>query len=588
MARISEDTIAQVAAANDVVDVIGGYLQLKRAGTSWRGLCPFHQEKTPSFHVNSARQSFHCFGCGAGGSVFRFVMDYEQVDFPESIRRLARRAGIQIAEETSDDIANRGIRDRLLKLHREAAAWFHANLMKRSIGENARDYMKRRGLNSGVAARWLIGYAPGSWDALTSWAHDSGYSDAELIQSGLVIEKEESRSIYDRFRNRVMFPIRSDYGEVLAFSGRTLDDDPAKYVNSPETPIFSKGRVLFGLDLTKRAIIEANEAIVCEGQIDLISMFEAGITNVIAPQGTAFTARQASLVRQFAQSAVLCFDSDRAGQAAVERSLPALLSSSVHVKVARIPAGEDPDSLIQNRGADALRTLVESAPDYFDDAVERGLAAGRSPQERAALAGKLATFLLSVSDPALREGISNRVRARLEVSATAFAEVLRKARKPQEMPAEENDEPTEQIQLPEGARLLYRLALGSGEVRDWMRSQDIPASALGEPFLLLARIVESELALDEPSGFASFCAGLAAAEERILSGLYGSKLPPDPIRVTGEAWRGMLAGNVRAEIDRLHARQRQPGLTIHQIGELNKQTLDLQRQLNDLSKPFSP
>jgi len=231
MPRISEETIQQVAAANDIVDVIGSYMQLKRAGSSWRALCPFHQEKTPSFHVTPAKQAYHCFGCGAGGSVFRFVMDYEHVDFPEAVRRLARRAGITVADESPQDVAARGERERLLKLHREAAVWFHANLSKRAIGAVARDYLAGRGIPSEVARRWELGFAPDGWEECIGWAEAAGFSCAELLRSGLVGERDGS--IYDRFRNRLMFPIRNDYGEVVAFSGRTLGGDPAKYVNSP-------------------------------------------------------------------------------------------------------------------------------------------------------------------------------------------------------------------------------------------------------------------------------------------------------------------------------------------------------------------
>lgn len=591
MARISEETIAHVAGANDIVDVIGSYLQLKRAGSSWRGLCPFHQEKTPSFHVSPAKQAFYCFGCGAGGSVFRFVQDYEHVDFPEAVRRLARRANIPIQEETAGDTERRGERDRLMRLHREAADWFHSNLMKRPVGAPARDYLKKRGLGSEVATRWLLGYAPESWDALIGWARGAGFSDAELRRSGLVSERESGDGMYDRFRNRVMFPIRSDYGEVIAFSGRTLGDDPAKYVNSPETPIFSKGRVLFGLDMTKRAIIEANRAIVCEGQIDLIALFEAGIQNVIAPQGTAFTPRQASLVRQFADTAVLCFDADRAGQAAVERSLPALLGSRVTVRVARMPADEDPDSLIRKHGADAMRTLVENAPEYFDDAVARGLAADPSPQGRAALARRLAEFLTAVSDPALREAIANRVRARLELSGEAFAALMKSAaaRPTDAAPADEPErEPVERIDLPESARLLYRLALGSPEAREWMRSQTVAPGALGQEFELLDRLVESGIEVEKPAGFATFCAELSRAEERLLSELRPEKVPTDAAAVVADAWRGIRAGNIREEIARLNARKRQPELSLAEITELTKQTLDLHGQLTELLKPFSP
>ena len=283
MGFISEESIQRVADANDIVDVVGSYFPLKRAGTSFRALCPFHQEKSPSFHVNPSRQSYHCFGCGAGGGVLRFVMDYEHVDFPSAVRRLAQRANIPLVEEAStpEDERKHGLRKRLLALHAEAALWFHHNLLKSADGATARDYLKSRGLTSEIAKSWKLGYAPESWDALLNHLRDRKFSREEIEQSGLASSKDDrpGAQLYSRFRNRVMFPIHNDYGEVVAFSGRTLEADPkaAKYVNSPETPLFTKGRVLYGLDKTKRDLIEKNAAIVCEGQIDLISAFEAGV-----------------------------------------------------------------------------------------------------------------------------------------------------------------------------------------------------------------------------------------------------------------------------------------------------------------------
>ncbi|MFL6593981.1 MAG: DNA primase, partial [Chthoniobacterales bacterium] len=317
MGSIPNSTIEQVAAANDIVEVIGSYFPLKRAGASFKALCPFHQEKTPSFNVSPQRQSFHCFGCGAGGSVFRFVMDYEHLDFPSAVKKLAARVGVPVIEDrtfsAAEDQAHEARRT-LLQLHAEAADWFHENLLKREFAKPARDYLKKRGIDGAVAKNWQLGFAPDSWDACLNWALEAGYKRRHILQSGLVKPRDEDRpnesEVYDRFRGRIMFPICNDVGEVIAFSGRVLtsDSEGAKYLNSPETPLFRKGSILFGLHKSKRALIEANSAIVCEGQLDLITLFEAGICNVVAPQGTAFTEQQARILKRFVAEVVLCFD----------------------------------------------------------------------------------------------------------------------------------------------------------------------------------------------------------------------------------------------------------------------------------------
>ncbi len=379
---IPDDVIEQIAAANDIVEVVSSYFPLKRAGASYRALCPFHQEKTPSFHVNPARQSFKCFGCGVGGSVFRFVMEYEHVDFPTAVRRLAARAGIPVIEERSfsaEEDRQHEARRTLLKLHAEAAEWFHDNLLKRDFAQPARDYLKQRGLTNEVAKSWQLGFAPESWDAFLKWALDRGYKRGTLLQSGLVKLRDEERpesEVYDRFRGRLIFPICNDLGEVIAFSGRILKNEAesAKYLNSPETPLFRKGSILFGLHKTKRALIEANCAIVCEGQLDLIALFEAGLTNVVAPQGTAFTEGQARILKRYVNEAVLCFDADSAGLKAAERSIEPLLEHDLVVRVAEMPPGEDPDSLVRKEGAEKFRERIEGARDFFDFWIERQVA----------------------------------------------------------------------------------------------------------------------------------------------------------------------------------------------------------------------
>ncbi len=344
MPRIAKETIEQVAAASDIVEIIGSCFPLKRAGTEFRALCPFHQEKTPSFYVNAAKQSYYCHGCGAGGAVFQFLMQYENVDFLEAVRRLASRAGIPILEEefSAEEEANRNLRKRLLRLHFESAAWFHQNLLRTRAADHARAYLKNRGINVDIAKRWQIGYAPKTWKSLIAWAEEAGFNRNELIEGGLVKLKEEGNrnsQIYDRFRDRLIFPICNDIGEVVAFSGRILD--PAakggKYVNSPETPLFTKGNVLFGLHQSKRYIANAREVIVLEGQIDLIMSFEAGIQNVVAPQGTSLTERHAALLRRFADEVVLFFDADAAGQKAGERALEILFGAGLQVKLGELP-----------------------------------------------------------------------------------------------------------------------------------------------------------------------------------------------------------------------------------------------------------
>src|SRR2546421_8209678 len=378
---IPSETIEQVASANDIVEVIGSYFPLKRAGANFRALCPFHQEKTPSFHVSPQRQTFHCFGCGVGGSVFRFVMEYEHVDFPAAVRKLAARVGIPIVEERGgpDEDRQHEARRTLLKLHSEAAEWFHDNLLKKQFAEPAREYLKKRGIDKTIAKNWQLGFAPDSWDAFLKWALERGYSRAQLLQSRLVNPRDEERpgsEVYDRFLARIIFPIGNDVGEVSAFSGRLLEAEPqaAKYLNSPETPLFQKGRVLFGLHKTKRALIEANCAVVCEGQLDLISLFEAGIQNVVAPQGTAFTEHQARILKRFVDEVVLCFDADRAGQKAAEHSLDALLQNDLVVRVVEMPKGEDPDSLVRRNGKADFEKRVASARDFFDYWIDRAVA----------------------------------------------------------------------------------------------------------------------------------------------------------------------------------------------------------------------
>src|SRR5947207_633796 len=539
MGTIPTQTIEQIAAANDIVEVIGTYFPLKRAGSTFKALCPFHQEKTPSFTVSPSRQTFHCFGCGAGGSVFRFVMDYEHLDFPAAVKKLATRVGIPVIEErtvsSADEDRQHETRRALVQLHAEAAEWFHENLVKKKIGEPAREYLKGRGIDKRIAKDWQIGFAPESWDAFLNWALERGYQQRLLLESGLVTRRDENTSgdrSYDRFRNRIMFPIHNDVGEVIAFSGRILDKEveAAKYVNSPETALFRKGRVLFGLHKTKRGLIEAGCAIVCEGQLDLITLFEAGITNVVAPQGTAFTENQARILKRFVSEVVLCFDADAAGQKAAERSLDALLQNNLVVRVAEMPAGEDPDSLVRKKGREEFEKLAAAARDFFDWWIERETAAADldSLSAKMQLAQKLAETIGRVQDPMMRAEVANRASARIGVPRLDFERLLSKPGR-ERFSIDDGEARPEVIAPPRhDVAMLALLALRQAETRQFLLSENWREMLAHTPdSQILSRILESELRLDDPASLNAFMAKLSPGEDDLVSGWLMQKMPPN-------------------------------------------------------------
>jgi DNA primase len=605
MGTIPSETIEQIAAANDIVEVIGSYFPLKRAGANFKALCPFHQEKTPSFMVSPSRQTFHCFGCGAGGSVFRFVMDYEHTDFPSALRKLAARVGITVVEKrgAADEDRQHETRRSLLKLHAEAAEWFHENLIKRKVGEPARQYLKQRGITAEIAKHWQLGYAPDEWDAFGSWARARGYDARDLITSGLVKIKEEADSgqsqtsnlrpqtSYDRFRGRIMFPIQNDIGEVIAFSGRLLrnEEGAAKYLNSPETPLFRKGNVLFGLYKSKRALIEANCAVVCEGQIDLISLFEAGITNVVAPQGTAFTENQARILKRFVDEVVLCFDSDAAGAKAAERSLDALLQNDLIVRVVELPRGEDPDSLVRREGKQEFESRVARAQDFFDYWIGREMQAADTSSLGAKLqvARRLAETVSRVHDPLMRGEVVNKASARLGVSPADFGTLL--STKPRGIALSEAPAPA-RAQAAVGPRhdiaMLCLLALRDDPARNFLLAQNWRETFEQLPDAeILIRILESELHPADPASLSAFMATLSPAEEALVSAWLLQKVPAAADAMVEKWWLGIRHAVLRRRLAAAQNRIKLPELSTGDIVNLQKQILDLQEQLHELSQP---
>jgi DNA primase len=612
MGTIPSETIEQIAAANDIVEVIGSYFPLKRAGTNFKALCPFHQEKTPSFTVSPSRQAFHCFGCGVGGGVFRFVMDYEHVDFPSAVRKLGARIGITVVEKpgAADEDRQHETRRTLLKLHAEAAEWFHENLIKREVGAPARKYLKQRGITAEIAKHWQLGYAPDEWDAFGSWARAGGYEIRDLITSGLVKTKEgseapqhqtsnlEPQKSYDRFRGRIIFPICNDVGEVIAFSGRLLKDEEgtAKYLNSPETPLFRKGGVLFGLDKSKRALIEANCAIVCEGQLDLISLFEAGITNVVASQGTAFTEHQARILKRFVDEVVLCFDFDKAGLKAAERSLAPLLQLQSHlawfnafwghlyVRIAEMPMGMDPDKLIHQEGADRFRERISKAPDFFDYWIDRAaretdLSSVRAKSE---LAGSLATTVSTIHDPIMRGQVAQKVASRLSIPAAELNSLIQKPR----IAAAPSLPGQAAIVRGHDIAMLCLLALRDDAARKFLLQQNWHETLAQVPDAeILVRILESDLRPSDAASLNAFMATLSSTDEGLVSSWLLQKVPSNAETMVEKWWLGIRQAVLRRQLDVAKDRIKFPQLSTGEVVNLQKQILDLQEQLHELSQP---
>lgn len=356
-----EAFLQELVEKNDIVDVVSGYVRLtKRSGANQFGLCPFHSEKTPSFSVSPDRQIYHCFGCGKGGGVINFIMEIENLSFPEAVEFLAKRVGMPIPEEENSAESKR--RRRMLDLNRDAARFFHTCL-KAPEGRAAQAYMNARQITPPTATRFGLGAAPDTWDSLRNAMHELGYRDQELFEAGLV-RKGKSGGFYDTFRGRLMFPVIDVRGDVIGFSGRILGDGEPKYMNSPETLVFNKSRNLFAMNLAKKS--KSGYIILAEGNIDVVMMHQAGFDSAVASLGTSLTAEQARLISRFTNEVVIAYDSDGAGKKASQRAIGLLEKLDVKVKVLSMTGAKDPDEFIKLKGADAFRNLLEKSENHID------------------------------------------------------------------------------------------------------------------------------------------------------------------------------------------------------------------------------
>ncbi len=401
---IPENVLEEIKSHFDIAQFISRYVELKKAGANHKGLCPFHQEKTPSFMVSSGKGIFKCFGCGAGGNLFTFLRDIENISFHEAVRMLAKEAGIELSQySTRDAEEKKSENERLYRINDAARAFFQDSL-NAPDAEIAKEYLAKRELNSETIMQFSIGYASGQWEALLKHLRAGGFSEEDGIKAGLLVRRDDGR-ISDKFRNRIMFPIVNLSGLTAGFTGRVLiDADNPKYLNSPETPVFQKGKLLFGLFAARDSIRKESLAYIVEGNVDLITVSQAGIKNVVATSGTAFTETQALLLKRFCEQAVIVYDGDNAGLNAAQRGIPILINAGIKVRIVALPMDEDPDSFIKKNGADAFLDAAKNAKDVPDFIID--LFESRNdlsvPENKVMLVDEFTPFLLAVEDPLLK------------------------------------------------------------------------------------------------------------------------------------------------------------------------------------------
>jgi DNA primase len=446
----------------DIVRVVGEYVRLKKSGQNFTGLCPFHSEKTPSFAVHPVKQIYHCFGCGVGGDVFSFVMEMDKITFPEAVRAVAEKCGIAVPaprERSPEERRENQLRSALVEIHKEAAAFFVHQLNGTPEGRAAKAYLLDRGLDSEAVARFGIGFAPSGGEALLR-ALKPKYPEKALEPSGL-FSRDQNGRLFDRFRRRVMFPIANESGKIVAFGGRALGDDLPKYLNSPETPIYTKSNLLYHLDRAKDALRQRDFAVLVEGYMDAIAVARAGVSNVVASCGTSLTEPQVKLLNRFTRRIIVNYDPDTAGQAATERSLAILLEQGAEVRVLALPGGKDPDSFIRSEGPAAYTKLLSEAPPYVDYLISRARKTDMSTAEgKLRAVNSLLPYVQRIPDRILRSEWATRIAQQLRIEEPVLRESMRKAASERRSEVKARPELVGRVGKPAERRLVQMLIEG--------------------------------------------------------------------------------------------------------------------------------
>ena len=514
-----ESFLTELAARNDIVDVVSEYVHLgKRSGSNMFGLCPFHNEKTPSFSVSPDRQIYHCFGCGKGGGVINFIMEIENLTFPEAVEKLARRAGMAMPEQEYDREAKK--KARILDLNRDAAAFFYSQLST-PAGRAACEYMVKRQISPVTAKNFGLGCAPDTWSSLTDAMRLKGYSDGELLDAGLA-KRGKSGGIYDAFRNRLMFPVIDVTGKVIGFSGRILGDGEPKYLNSPETAVFSKSRNLFAMNLAKKS--KSGYIILSEGNIDVVSLHQAGFDSAVASLGTSLTREQASLIQRYTSQVIIAYDNDTAGIKASKRAIEIFEKLDVKVRVLRMTGAKDPDEFIKQKGAGAFRNLLEASEDQVDyrlNAVREKYDLSLDDQ-RVAFLKEATQLVASFPGAAEREVYAKRVAETASVNGNVIADEVERVRKRIVSKAARDERKAvsrpEQMAQPADRQLRY----------------DDPASAVAEEGVIRLLYLEPELVSAELPEEDDFSSPVLRHIYAVIRGMLLEQRQVSPATLVGE------------------------------------------------------
>lgn len=617
MPRITEECVARIKDSADVVEIVGRYIQLRRAGNAWKACCPFHNEKTPSFSVNPARQTFKCFGCGVGGDAVKFIMMFENLDYPTALRRVADMNGIPVIEEEENPEAarRRWLRSRVVEANKLAADYYHRQLCRSREADHVRAYLKKREFNIEIAKAWQLGWAPPDFRPLQQQAAAANMDQRLLLEANLL--GHGTRGSYPVFRDRLMFPIHNVRGEVVGFSGRIMAEgqDPRKYVNTAETVAFRKGELLFGLHKATGAIAKAGmTVVVCEGQIDVISCHEkADIRNAVAGLGTAFTDEHAAMLRKYAKKAILCYDGDNAGIKASEKTYRKLAATGIEVYLTTLPPGEDPDSLICSRGPEALRQAIADARPYLE--VRAGIelqATQGDANARASLIPRMADLAAEITDP-IRRGVAvtdlaSRLNTGLEDMRLTVEEIIRSRKnspreqrnpvaieealedfdvqQPQQVMTDfAPQERVRPLRLHPTIRNLVSLAAGNTCIQHALVER---IEELQEPISLLAggAVLQRLLEILPPPGdnaaWATLAASLAPEQAAALRSLSNTPVDlPDAPAVAEMACARAARDAVEARIDILRAQINRGNLSNDEFYRLSSQMTELRRMLNE-------
>jgi DNA primase len=566
----------------DIVQVIQEYVSLKKAGTSYKGLCPFHGEKTPSFHVNREKGFFHCFGCGVGGDVIKFVELQEKVGFTDAVRLLARKFGMTVPE-TGPDISEADARDRetLLKIHEVAAVWFRRQLDS-AAGARARQQIEARGITADTIDTLGLGYATSARDALAAHLTAQGFQPALLVRSGLLVERDNGQ-VVDRFRNRLIVPIARDSGSIVAFAGRSMDPDQVpKYLNSPETPIYSKSRTLYGLNHTKPLLRKAGFVVLVEGYFDFAQVLQECRLPVVATCGTALTPQQAQLLRRFVSKVVLSFDPDAAGQSAAARSCDLLVTEGFQVNVAVLPGGDDPDTFIRHHSGRQYAAQLQQSKPYLDYLLDRTAAAHdlRKDDSRRAFLQEMLTVAARVPDAAARDQFADRIAHRARITESVVRDEIRKAAVERRTEIGAREMPALGQLKPAERGLIWALMNQSEEAADSLAAldeHDLDGLAAGPILQQAFRLLETD-GLRSP---AALLARLTKEEAQLVTGIASAQAAPAPAHECALALKRLRlereGAAVQQEIDRLQ----QAGLG-DDINRLWQQKHELLRRISAL------